>query len=80
MSNPPFLDPEPIASTPPVDEDDGPTFGPEAISTPSPVVSGPCADCARYARIGYVIGAVVGVAAGGVVAYVILKNRLAPLG
>src|ERR1700722_20354615 len=44
-----------------------------------PAASGPCADCARYARIGYVAGCAVGIAAGGLVAYVILRNRLNPI-
>ena len=53
------------------------------IPSQSPMVgehetpAAPCADCAKFARFGYIAGAVFGVAAGSLVAYVILKNRLA---
>jgi hypothetical protein len=74
---PPFLDPGPISD--PVD-DVAPMIEPAAPAPPPPVSAGPCDDCARYAQVGYVIGAAVGIAAGSLVAYVILRNRLAPLG
>lgn len=41
--------------------------------------SGPCPDCQRYAQMGYLIGVAVGLAAGGVVAYIVLRNRLSPI-
>jgi hypothetical protein len=74
----PFLDPKAIAE--PAGEvtpetaftSSDPAFAPE--NRPAP-----CADCAKYARLGYAAGAVVGITAGALVAYVILKNRLAPV-
>ena len=82
MPNPPFLDPEPISDPaddvfPLVDEDESPNGTMPAV-LPEPKM-GPCDDCARYAQIGYVVGVVIGVAAGSAVAYVILRNRLAPV-
>jgi hypothetical protein len=85
-----FLDPEPISDNVPVDvsklsDDTAQQIGDDLramqdeglnlVSNPAP-----CADCTRYAQAGYVIGACVGIAAGGLVAYVILRNRLAPIG
>lgn len=81
----PFLDPGPVSesgvngSTPAGEA----TEAHEALSAqetadPAGVRAEPCADCARYAQIGYIAGALVGIAAGGIVAYVILKNRLVP--
>lgn len=76
----PFLDPEPVsengADVPPevAFTSKDPAFAPENRQAE------PCADCAKFARIGYVAGAVVGIAAGAAVAYVIMRNRLAPLG
>jgi len=79
----PFLDAEAIADPDEVrvaNDFDPETVGvyPEAPPALEPH-AGPCADCARYARIGYVAGVVVGVSAGALVAYVILRNRLAPV-
>jgi hypothetical protein len=75
---PPFLDPGPISDPGPADDDLVEQNGTQHPSLPPPVSSGPCADCTRYAQVGYVIGAVVGITAGATVAYFILRDRLAP--
>ena len=56
-----------------------PASGPPGLDAVEAIAGGACADCAKYARIGYVAGVVVGVSAGALVAYVILRNRLAPV-
>jgi hypothetical protein len=75
----PFLDVEAIAEPVEVTAETAFTSSDPAF-TPESRAKEPCADCAKYARIGYVSGVAIGVAAGGLVAYVILKNRLAPDG
>lgn len=86
----PFLDPEPVSEVQSPSEGNGTgnhpvgaeSAGSAAFDSPTSAQpsEGPCADCAKYAQIGYVAGAIVGIAAGGIVAYVILRNRLAPNG
>jgi hypothetical protein len=77
----PFLDTEAIAEPGAVgmvpEENSGPPLAEMAHETPA--APGPCADCAKYARLGYVAGVVIGVSAGAVVAYVILRNRMNPV-
>jgi hypothetical protein len=76
-TEPPFLDPGPISDPGPVDDDPVERNGTHP-SPPPTVSAGPCADCTRYAQMGYVIGAVVGITAGATAAYFILRDRLAP--
>ncbi len=74
-----------------VDADDGPTFGPgpagmvngesplrSLLAHETPAGPGPCADCAKAARILYFVGMGIGATAGVLAAYMILRNRLAP--
>jgi hypothetical protein len=79
VSDPPFLDPEPLSFDPePVGMVDGESPSHPSVVHETPTGSGPCPDCKRYAQAGYIFGALVGVAAGTLVAWIILKNRLAP--
>ena len=78
-TDPKFLDPDPIAE-PRNGDELFPVDEPMTGLTATSAHNGPCADCTRYAQVGYVISAAVGITAGVVVAYVILRNRLAPNG
>lgn len=82
QTDPPFLDPDPISEKIDADLERAAVYNRADDLAPDVPreTSGPCADCTRYAQVGYVIGAAVGITAGAVVAYVILRNRLAPSG
>jgi NMD protein affecting ribosome stability and mRNA decay len=81
----PFLDAEAISSpggeeaAGVVDMVPGESPRTETAETSHETSTTPCPDCQRYAQIGYIAGAVLGIVAGGVVAYVILRSRLAPI-
>jgi hypothetical protein len=77
-TDPKFLDPDAISD--PQLSDDESENGTMPRALPEPKAEQPCDDCTRYAQVGYVIGAAVGIVAGGVVAYVILRSKLAPVG